>query len=192
MIGLYRDLIIESVRQPTEAARRVFAANLSREILWTGLALAVVLSTLIYALSLVIFPPHPSTPLVLSPTTMLIMLASGMTIFVFALFWGGRAMGGKEGRFGDVLASVTWLQFLHLAVQGAALVVMFVSPYLASLGVFAANLFGIWILAHFLNEAFRFGALSKAFFLLVATVMGLAIGLTLFLTAIGVAAVGIS
>lgn len=192
MIAFLRDMFLLSVRQPAEAARAIFALNLTREALWTGLALAVVMNTLLYALSLMVFPPPPGVQFVLSPMTMLVMLAAGLVVIVFGLFWGGRAMGGKDSRFGDVLASITWLQFMHLVVQFATIVLMAVSPDLASLGAFAAELYGIWILAHFLNEAFRFGALSKAFFLLVVTVLGLAFGLTLFLTMIGVAALGMS
>lgn len=192
MIAAYLDLFALSVRQPDEAARRLFAMNLSRDTLWSGLALAAVLNALIYVLSLIVFPPPgPMVAFLSSPLIVLITLASVLVITVFGLFWAGRAMGGK-GRFADVLIAITWLQYMRLGVQFAALVLMFVSPGLASLAVIAAGLYGVYILVHFLNAAHRFEALSKAFFLIVLTALGMIIGLSLFLSVVGAAAMGLS
>lgn len=181
-----------SVRQPAEAARMMFARALPRETLWTALALAVVLNTMVYLLSLFLFPPPiPFLPFMASPLMILLLLGSVLVITVFGLFWTGRAMGGKA-RFADVLTTITWLQYMRLTVQLAALVLMIVAPGLASLAVMAAGLYGVWILANFLNEAHRFAALSKAFFLIVLTVLGMAVGLSLFLSVVGAAALGLS
>ena len=192
MIAAYLDLFVLSVRRPDEAAKRLFALNLSRDALWSGLALAAVLNTLVYILSLIVFPPPgPLVGFLSSPLLVLLTLTSVLVITVFGLFWTGRAMGGT-GRFADVLTAITWLQYMRLGVQLAALVMMFVSPGLASLAVLAAGLYGVYILAHFLNAAHRFEALSKAFFLLVLTAMGLVIGLSVFLSVVGAAAMGLS
>lgn len=191
MISTYIKLFLLSVQKPAEAARFLFSRNLSRNALWTALALVAVLNTLIYIASLILVPSSAPMPVFLtSPVIILTLQAYGLTTFVFALFWIGRLTGGKA-RFPDVLTAITWLQFMRLGLQLVALLIMFVvPPQTASLAVMAAGFYGIWILINFLKVAYGFNELFKVLLVIILSALGV-ISLSAVLMTIGGEAIGL-
>ena len=192
MIEVLRTLFLATVYRPAEAAAMLMGHGVDRATGWMILGLAVILNTLAYFLSITLFPIPPGTPVPLPVTPLMVatVLGAVTVIFVFAFYWVGRAIGGR-GRFDDILLMMGWLQYMRLAVQLASLVLMLFLPGLAKLFVMAAGLYGVWVVINFLTVAHGFDGPGKAVMMLVLTMMGLTVGLSILLSVIGVAAVGI-
>lgn len=193
MTDILRQLFLLTIRDPAAAAGYLVGQELDRMTGWSILALGVVLNTLVYFLTITLFPVPTEVmlPLMTSPLMVSTVLGAVVVIFVFAFYWVGRVLGG-QGAFEDILLMMGWLQFMRLAVQVISLVLMLFLPAVASLFVMAAGLYGIWIVVNFLTVAHRFDGLGKAVMVMVLTMMGLTVGLSIFLSVIGVAAMGIS
>ncbi|MEP3632858.1 MAG: Yip1 family protein [Shimia thalassica] len=193
MIDLIKVLLVQTLRNPTQAGELLCAMNLTREQGWAALFLACILNTLAYFASITLFPvpPEAMLPMMSTPVMVLVTLSSAMTVSVFALFWTGRMLDGKA-RFGDILTMIAWLQFLRVLLQLATIILMFIVPGIAYILVMAASLYGLWVLIHFLKVAHRFSSTGKAIVTLVLATLGMTMGLSLFLSVMGVAAIGIS
>ena len=184
-------LAIQTVTNPAEAARVVNAVVLDRASLWSALVLACVLNVILQGISTLIFPvPVELAPLLgMAPMTMFVVYASFMIGFVYVLFWAGRAMGGTAS-FAAILTMMSWLQIMRAAVQAGSLLLMIAVPGLAGLFILAAGVYGVWVSMNFVNEAQEFNSLGKSLLLLILTGLGLALGLAVFLSFIGVTAAG--
>lgn len=186
-----RDLAVLTVTDPADAARRVLALSLPREVLWTGLVLAVILNTLLYGLSGMLLPARDDTPalLNLSPAIYLIVLGGGLFLTVHAIHKVGRLMGG-QGSLDDVLSLFVWLQFLRVALQAATVVLALVAPVLSLLLVFAASLVVIYIMLHFVDQAHRLQSLARAAGVLIGAAFAIAFALYFLLLFLGAAFAG--
>lgn len=184
-------LMIETLRDPRSVAHRLLGLGLDTSVLWLALVLVTVLNALLFTLSNVLFPtPSPAPGLTDNPLLYAIASGGGFVISVFVLTWVGNMMGG-QGRLAEVLILMVWLQFVGLAGHVLTLLVAAAVPML-SLGLTLAIFgFSLWITLHFLSAAHRFDNLWRAFGVLIVTVLGLSLGLTIFLTLIGVSAQGV-
>ena len=183
--AIWSEMILMSIKDPAEAARRLIAWNLSREVLWTGLALAAVVNTLLFSLSGLLMPgPAMGMPLFQSPLLYLAMVASGLVLMVAMLYWAGRILGGS-GTLGDVLVVVLWLQVLRILVQVVTLVLSLTIPMLAMLLVLVATVLGIYILLHFVDQAHRLNSLPRAGGVLILSFVLMAVALSVLLTLFG-------
>ncbi len=193
MISFLRELFGLTIRNPAEAARLLVGLRVERGIGWMILGLAVILNTLAYFLSTTLFPVPAEFTMALftSPALVTFVLGGVVVIFVFAFYWVGRAMGGT-GSFDDILLMMGWLQYMRLAVQLVSLVLMLFLPGLAQIFVMATGLYGAWVVINFLMVAHRFDTIGKAVMMLIFTLMGLTVGLSIFLSLIGVTAMGMS
>lgn len=181
----WRDLAVMSVTDPAQAARILMALQLRRETLWTGLALAVVLNTLLFSLSGVLMPgPTPFPAAFNVPAVYLVLVAGGLLLTVYALYWIGRMLGGKAS-LDDVMVLVLWLQVLRIAVQIATLVLVLTIPLLALLLVLGASLVGIYITVHFVDQAHRLNSLTRAAGVLITSVLAMALVLFILLALAG-------
>ncbi|MGX9350467.1 Yip1 family protein [Shimia sp. W99] len=193
MSAFLRQLFMLTIYNPPQAGQVLVAQQVDRAAGWLILALAVILNTLAYFLSITLFPvpAEIALPLLTSPVLVCMVLGSVTVIFVFAFYWVGRAMGG-QARFEDILLMMGWLQYMRLAVQLGALVLMIFLPGLAQIFVMATGLYGAWIVLNFLKVAHGFDTMGKAVMMLVFTLVGMTVGLSLFLSLIGVTAMGFS
>ncbi|MDF1716401.1 MAG: Yip1 family protein [Antarcticimicrobium sp.] len=183
--AIWGELILLSVKEPAEVARRLIAMQLSREVLWTGLALAAVANTLLFSLSGLLMPgPSVVMPLFQSPFSYLVMVTVGLILTVAMLYWAGRLLGGR-GTVQDVLAMVLWLQVLRILVQVATLILSLTIPMLAMLLVLAATVLGIYILLHFVDQAHRLNSLPRAGGVLILSFVLMAVALSVLLTLFG-------
>ncbi|WP_270730289.1 Yip1 family protein [Shimia sp. Alg240-R146] len=182
-----------TIRDPAQAAQVLSDVRFDRATAWTILALAVTLNTLVYFLSIVLFPvPDEMTiPLLTQPYLVWIMLGSTTVIFVFAFYWVGHSLGGRAA-FDTILIMVGWLQYMRLVVQLASLVLMILSPALAQIFVMAVGLYGVWILLNFLKEAHGFDSFGKAIGVIVLSAVGLTVGLSVFLSLFTATVIGMS
>ncbi len=186
----FRDLTILSVTSPGQAGRVLVQLNLPRQTLWMALILAAVLNTILTALSGLLVPSSGALPPIMDvPFAYLGFVLGGLVIFIYAVYLTGRAMGG-QGSAEDVMIMMVWLQVLRLIVQAAAIVLLLTVPVLAALALFAAALYGIYILLHFVNEAHRLNSIGRAAGVLIASVVAMVLGLSMLISLFGAPFIG--
>ncbi|MBK0326581.1 YIP1 family protein [Rhodobacteraceae bacterium F11138] len=187
-----RQLTVLSVKDPAAAARAVLQWPISREALWTLLALVAVLNAILFSVSNLLVPgPSPLPGLFNMPLVYCAIVAAGLVLTVYALFWTGRFLGGR-GTLEAVLRVVLWLQVLRLLVQVAALVLVVTIPLLSALLVFAASIYGIYMLLHFIKQAHDLTSLGRSAGVVVGAMLAILLGLTLLISMFGGQIVGSS
>ena len=178
------ELVVLSLRDPRAAANQIMGWQLGRDVLWTALALAAAINTLIFSVSLVLQPTPAMPAFFTSPLAMFVLLSGVLVITTHGLYWAGRALGG-------VLALVVFLQVLRIIAQVAIFLLMFISPGVSVLASLATGLIGLWILVNFIAAAFNFTGLGKAVGVLLISMAAIVLGLSLLLSIVGVAAQGV-
>ena len=180
-----RDLAVMTIKNPANAARIVMATRFPREALWTTLALAAVLNTLMFCLSDLISPaPSPFPAIFQVPVFYLAVIGFGLVASVYALLWIGGIMGG-QGNLDEIMSLLIWLQAMRIAVQAVVIVLSVTIPVLAVLLSLAASLMGVYITLHFVNEAHRFGSLGRSAFVLIGSAVGIVVFVSILLTLVG-------
>ncbi len=183
--ALWGEMIVMSIKDPAGMARRLIAMTLSREVLWTGLALAAVANTVLFALSELLMPaPAGLPPLFQSPFIYLAMVSCGLILTVVMIYWAGRVLGGK-GTLSDVAAIVLWLQVLRVLVQTASLVLSLAIPLFAMVLALVATVLGLYITLHFIDQAHRFNSLARAGGTMILSILMMAIALSVLLAVFG-------
>lgn len=180
-----RDLTLLTLRDPASGARRVLDLDLGRETLWTALFLSVVLNTMMLSAQNVLSPPGPEMPLLFTSAGLYFaVVAGGQILFIYALYLAGGWLKG-QGCLRDVMALMVWFQFLQVMVQAAVLVLLFLAAPLAMLLNMAAMIYGLYILLHFIDQAHRLNSLARSAAVLGATLLTLAVALSLLLSLVG-------
>lgn len=181
----WRQLAITSVKDPADAARTLMAMQFPTRVLWNALVLVAAGNTVLFFLSNLLFPgPSPLPAIFSEPLIYFAIVAGGLALMAWSIFWTGRLMGGK-GALADILVLIVWLQALRLVVQLVVLVLMFVVPVLSAMLVLAVALIGVYILVHFVDQAHRFGSPGRAAAVLILSLLVIVIGLSVILTLIG-------
>jgi len=187
-----KQLALDTLRSPRDAARQILDMRLDSPVLWTALALIVVLNASLNGITIPLLPLPETVPMIFAaPWMFAIVLGGGIVISTFLLTWVGRMLGGRAELF-DILALIMWPQALRLVVQAAVFVLFFFSTLLSDLIALAAGLYGLWITIAFLDEAQGFGSVLKTIMVLVLTMLGVAFGLSFFLLLIGASSAGLS
>ncbi|MDP5335499.1 MAG: YIP1 family protein [Paracoccaceae bacterium] len=185
-------LAMDTLRDPRGTGERLIALNLGLPVLWTALALASVLSALLFSINMAIFPAaFPMPGLFLNPILYAVVLAGGMVISMHLLTWMGTMLGGR-GSLAEVTVLLVWLQYLRLAAQLGLLVLTMIMPPLGMMATIVVAFYSLWLLLNFLDVAHRFGSLAKALVVLLMTAVGIVVGLSFLLALIGVPATEMS
>lgn len=188
---MWKELFIDTIKAPKEAARQILALKLDGPTIWQGLALATILNAVAFVLTILAFPPAaPPMAQAISPITLAVLFFVSMSVGTLSLYWGGKFIGGVAS-FNDLLALVTWLQYMRLAVQLGGFILMIAAPGVALLATSLALLYGVWILLSFVNEAQGFDSFGKAMANLLIGFIGLVFILSLILTFLGFGPTGI-
>jgi hypothetical protein len=183
-------LVKTTVLNPPDAARMIMGLNLSREVLWTALALVAALNTLIIQALLIGSGPSATIPSYFhAPFTLFVLMAGVMVIYVHALFWAGLALKG-QGRLDDLLAVIVWLQVLRIAAQLGVVLISLVVPALGVLAMIAVAIWGLWILLNFIATALNLPSPGHGLVALIIGLAGLVLSLSILLALIGVGAQG--
>lgn len=186
---MWKQLFLDTIYKPQLAASQILGLRLPAGTIWEALALASALNALVFFVTILLFPPVGGLGVMIgSPILMAIVLFGVMTVGAMSLFFTGRFLSGAA-EFNDILALITWLQFMRLAVQVGGFVLMFLLPGLASLAMFLAGLYGIWIMINFLKEAQGFETLGKSFGNLFLSFVALTMILSVLLTVVGLSAI---
>lgn len=184
-------LAVLTLRDPKQAAALIMGMDLPRDVLWTAVALVAVLNTILSSVSNMIFPvPAPLAGLVTNPLVFFVIVLGGLLLTVYSIFWVGRMLGG-QGEVGDLLALIVWLQVLRTVAQVAVLVALVAAPVLASFLVLIAGVATIWIFVNFVNVGLQLNSAMLAVVVVILGAVVLIIGLTIFLSAIGVSSIGV-
>lgn len=185
----FQDLVIETIRSPRDAASQLLALNLPRDGLWLALALMCVLNAIIYSLSLLLAPPPEEAQGLVpaafeSPLLFALFLFGSLVITTLVLRWIGQRLGG-EASLEDMLVVITWLQVVRLLFQATVLLISLVSLALSGLIVFIGSIYGVYILAAFIDRAHGFDSLLMSFFVILLALAAIIVGMSLILSLLG-------
>ena len=181
-----------SLRDPQSAAQQIMGWGLTRDVLWTALALVAVLNT--FVVLLVLQASEPAFPLPSyfeRPLALYVLIAGMMAIYVHGMYWAGLAMGG-EGTLDDMLALVIWFQVLRAVAQLAIVVLSVLLPALGLLLSLVVAVWGLWVFLNFVAAALHMTSVGRAFVVLVLAAIGLVFGLGILTALIGLVAQGVS
>ena len=192
-VDAFLRLAVQSVTAPRDVARLLLSIRPGAEALWTGFALVVVLNALVFGLSRLLLPDGGLTgaEVLDSPFAFMALQAATLAATIAALTWAGRGVGGSGG-LADVAVVMIWLQALRVLAQAVVLVVMPISAFLGAVLVMTASALGIWIAVHFIDEAHALRSVLKAILVLVVGIVGMAIVLSIVLSAIGITPDGVT
>ena len=192
MFNVLFALALRTIQRPREAAVEVMQLNLPRSVLWSALALAVVLNTIAYQLSLFMSPPQATIPLLFSsPIVFAFLIGAGLILSIYSITYAGRFIGGKAV-LDQIMALLVWLQFMRFAVQIAAVFLMPLVPGLSGLMVLCATFYGMWILLQFVDVAHEYNSLASSFGALILSGLGIMLGLAILLSLLGVQNMGLT
>lgn len=193
MMAFLIDLLVLTIRNPSAAAQRVAAMNLSREDGWSVLALGAILNTFLAAVNqtIVPLPPDFPFPFVKIPFILLTLTLSFNVILVFGLFWCGKIVGGT-GRLSTLVSMIAWLMLALLAGDILSVILLFLMPVFSGLISLGIKLYAIWVLLNFVKVAHGLPSIGASVFTLALTVVGMIMGMSVFLSFMGVTAIGIN
>jgi hypothetical protein len=191
-------LMVETLRAPQSAARRLMAMNLPMEARWLGLVLVAVLALLVSRASVPFIGTEDIGPVMSKARDMSRALAThpwiGVPVQVVSLLAVavamqviGRLFGGT-GRFADALLLFVWLEFMMALLQGLQLLAVLAIPVLGALiGLVSYGLF-LWLMTQFITALHGFSSpvrvlvgMVASFFviILIASVLMLLFGIVI-------------
>lgn len=179
-------MVWRSIRNPREGATEVLSLGVPREALWPALALVVVLSILFaHVTALLALGQGGMGAMPVGPAATGFIQLLLLVVMVFAIFWIGRAMGGS-GSFEEAILLVAWLQFIMVCLQVVQAVALIILPPVAGLISIAGLVLFLWLLTNFIAVLHGFTSLFQVFIMILLAAFGIAFGLSIILTLIGV------
>lgn len=188
----WRDLFLQTLREPSEAAGVILDTQLERGTIYMALIAAAAVNAVVTGVSLQLFPLPPEWPgFVSNPLGYFAIVAGGLLLFAHLLTWAGRTMGGV-GEIDDLLKLMIWLQFVRVGLQVVGLVLTVLLPILGGIYSLAVAALSIWIVLHFIKAGHRLGSLGAAALVLFITFVGLIVGMSLLLALTGLGPLGVT
>ncbi len=183
-----------SIVEPTKAAQKAISLNLPTEALWLGLALAAVLNVILLSI-LQLATPAPiafeEQAFALSPFAYVSIIAIFLALFVMGTLYTGNFMGGT-GTLAGSLTVIVWFQSISLTLEAIQLILVLISPAIASLfGLLSLGAL-IWCFVNFINVLHGFNNLGKAAITCVLALMGTALCAGLVLAIFGLGPAGVA
>ncbi len=160
-------LALRTLRNPAEVADDLIRRALPPAASWLYLMLIAVLSGILAWVLLGMFAALPGAPPLAGATPVSMALAQAITLALMALgIWAGGRLAGGEGRLGDAVLLVAWVQGVLMVLQLAQIVLMVVFPLLAQLVGFAGIAIMFWLLSVFAARLHGFASAVPVFFAL--------------------------
>jgi hypothetical protein len=182
----------QSILTPANVASRILPIQTRPGVLWTVLALVVVLNVLLLALMQAVSPTElviDGQAIVLSPFNYTAIVACFMLLFISAVSQIGRALGG-QGSFHTTMVVMLWLQAVSLTLEvGQVLLVLISQPVAAIYSIISLGAL-IWCLVNFTMVLHEFAGPGRAILTLALSLMGAVIGTSLLMAMMGVATPG--
>lgn len=143
-------LLLRTLRDPQEAARRLLALDLPAEARWLAVLLVAVLAVISLDIALWLVPEvEPSIFSVLAnPWLGLPLQVISILILAAVMTGAGRPLGGRGG-YADALTLVTWIEFVMVVAQAVQIASMMVLPPLSLLVSITSLVLFVWLMVHF-------------------------------------------
>jgi len=185
-MNLFLSLAKQTLRTPKDAARAVINLNYPNVVWWQVLALATVISGILYGIEVGAAAREAGRNTsdfawLGGPLQATVVIAISALLTLWLIYFVGRMFGGT-GSFSDTLAVVTWFHLLSTAVSVALAVFSFVIPSaiigMASLAIMFVT---FWVFISFIAAIHGFQNLFMVLVAFVATsaVMGFVISILL-------------
>lgn len=193
----WRDLLIDTVRDPESAGRAVMAVSMSRRDIWLSVAAVAALNAVFSGLLGMLSPAPPpdaqAMPVIaLSPLPQALLIGGLLVLLAHVLTWVGRMrLFGGTGQIDDLLKLMVWMQLVAMVLQAVNLVVLLAMPVVGSILVVVIVMVMLRVLASFVKVGHGFDSMGAAALVLVASFIGMVVGLSLFLMLIGVGNLGV-
>lgn len=178
-----------SIMEPSDMARKVVAVDVPRSALWTGLALVAVVNVILITV-LQMLTPAPvafqEQVFAMQPFSYAAIIGIFLVMFVYGTFYVGQMLGGS-GTLGGTLAIIVWFQSVSLTLEVIQVLLVLISPAIASLfGLLSLGAL-VWCFVNFVNVLHGFENLGKAIAAVVLALLatGLAAGILMALLGIG-------
>lgn len=177
-----------TVLEPTQMGRAVLSTRFDMSFLWTALALVAVLNVLFVAVVQIISPVPIAIregQVALSPFALTVVIGVSFVLLVYTVHLVGRWMGG-QGDLHQTLTVMVWFYSVNLTLELGQIVLLLLSPALASIYnlVVAGSL--IWCIINLINVLHGFENIGKAIVTLILSLVGMAIGGGLVLAVLGI------
>ncbi len=179
----WKDLALESIVRPREAARKILRLNLPVEVVLQA-AVAVICAGMVLAYLSVRLSPGSVDPvasaIVGDPLVGALIQFFVLLVVTVLSFRVGRAFGGT-GDLRQAFTLVVWLNVVLLLIQVVQVVMLVILPPLAALLAMAAIGWTLWALANFLCElhGFRNAFMVLGGVILTVIVMFFTVGIVL-------------
>ena len=177
-----------SIMEPSKMAEKAIGLDLPREALWISLALVAVLNVVLLALLQMLSPAPISfeeQAFTLSPFAYAAIIGVFLVFLVAATYYTGKVMGGV-GSFTATLTIIVWFQSVSLTLECIQLVLVLISPAIASIfGMLSLGAL-IWCIVNFVNVLHGFENLAKALTTIVLALIGTALSAGIILAILGV------
>ena len=190
-IGDLKSLFGETIRSPREAGERIIAMGLPIQALWIALSLVSVVTSLVFSglMQIGSLPDDQfgqimsASPAYSAPLVFALMQWARAIVSVFVFYWVGRILGGR-GPLEDVLAVLALLQAVTFVLMVGLLITGLVLPFLTSLAILAAFIWWLWAITALLDVAHGFENMFKATGVLILSVLGVTVGMSIFFGAV--------
>ena len=186
------ELALITLRDPRAASAVILSWDVPKEAIWTAIALVSVIVTILSTLSNMLFPvPAPLSVIVGNPFVYFMVVAGGFVATVHAIYWTGRMMGGR-GPVEDLMVLLLWLQALRATAQVGVLIMLILAPVFASFLVLFVAAATLWVFVHFISVGLQLNSVLRAVVVLFVGAAVLIIGVSFFLSLIGISALGVT
>lgn len=155
---MWGELLIDSLKRPRAAARRVLDAGVPAAHLLEAAVLVATVGVVLGYLALMMSPGAldvVSTAVIHHPLLGVVAQLAVMAIAVFLTVRLGRLFGGT-GTTDGALALVVWLNAVMVLIQAAQLVALAVVPPVATILALATIVWALWAFANFVAELHGF------------------------------------
>lgn len=155
---MWGELLIDSLKRPRVAARRILDARVPAPRLLEAAVLVAVTGVVLGYLALLLSPGAldvVSAAVIHNPLLGAAAQLAVMAVAVFLTVRIGRLFGGKGSTEG-ALALVVWLNAVMVVVQLAQLAALAVLPPLATILAIATIFWALWAFANFVAELHGF------------------------------------
>lgn len=181
-IDLLKDLLIQTVKNPQDVARRIMAMNIPRNVVMLLFAVTCIVSGSIRSMvSLATIGPEAQ---IFTPFGAVLFCAFETVVAAGVIVFLGRLFGGTA-TFQNLFRLEIWLQLFQVVLSIASIVFWTFSPGLSAMLVWFSIVFSLWVLVNFTTVAHGFTSRGKVAVGMIFMVFGLAFVISILASSMG-------
>ena len=167
-------------------ARAVLGGALPAQAMWTLFLLVMALSGFLSQLTLLLVPFEGEEVLIPGSGFFLGFMVGGVILLMsVCIRWIGRAFDGT-GTMRETILLIIWLQYVMVAVQVVQTALALIAPGLGVLVGWIGMGLMFWLLTNFIAVLHGFKSLGMVFFMILASAVGVAFGVSLLLAIVSI------